>query len=140
METALTDPRKTEINADFHVSTALFSSHFETRLFSKIDEVPEELVKLITDAVDSLSLLDGRFLTTDTNTRYAETSEDEEDYACACGCDAGDYDSYEDEGETYVTGLAVESYAFKDANALHDVVTSTVRDYVSTRKRTVSYV
>lgn len=136
METALKDPRKTEINADFHVSTALFSSRFETRLFSKIDEIPGELVKLITDAVDSATVLDVKYLTTDTATREVE---DADDYPyCACGCDS-DYDPYDD-AETYVTGLAVESYGFKDADTLHDVIASTVREYVGTRKRTVSYI
>lgn len=136
MESALKNHRETKINEDFEVSTALFSARFETRLFSKIDEIPEELVKLITDAVDSATVLDTKYLTTDTATRDVEY---DDDYPyCACGCDS-DYDPYDD-AEKYVTGLAVDSYGFKDANTFHDVIVSTVEAYVKGRKRTVSYV
>ncbi len=136
METALNNHRETKINEDFEVSTALFSARLETRLFSKIDEIPEELVKLITDAVESATVLDAKYLAKDTATRYAE---DDDDYPyCACGCDS-DYDPTED-AETYVTGLAVDSFGFKDANTLHDVIVSVVKEYVSARKRTVSYI
>lgn len=138
MESALTEPRKTDINADFHVSTALFSGRLETRLFSKIDELPEELVKLIREAVDSTTFLDSRFFTTDTAVRVTEDEHD--DYSCGCGCDE-DYDAYEDdEEETYVTGLAVETFAFKDAGTAHDVIVSVVKEYVGKRKRVVSYI
>lgn len=136
MESALTNYRETKINEDFEVSTALFSARLETRLFSKIDEIPEELVKLITDAVESTEVLDVKYFSRDTATRYNE-DEDEDDYRCACGCD-DDYD-YED-AETYTTGLAVDSYGFKDAATLHDVLVSTVQAYINGRKRTVSYV
>lgn len=137
METALKDPRKTEINSDFHVSTALFASRFETRLFSTIDEVPAELVTLITQATDMVKVLDTKCMTTDTNTRYEEGEGDDYPY-CACGCDS-EYDPYED-AETYVTGLSIETYAFKDSNTVHDMLVAVVQEYVNTRKRTVSYV
>lgn len=136
METALKTHRETKINEDFEVSTALFSARLETRLFSKIDELPEELVKLITDAVESATVLDVKYLAKDTATRYVD---DDDDYPyCACGCDS-DYDPAED-AETYVTGVAVDSFGFKDANTLHDVIVSVIEGYVSNRKRTVSYV
>lgn len=138
METALTNYHETTVNEDFEVSTALFSARLETRLFSKIDEVPEELVKIITDAVESLTVLDVKYLTTDTAVRITDDEHDDDDYSCGCGCDE-DYDPYDD-AEKYVTGLAVETYAFKDASKVHDVLVSTVRAYVGARKRTVSYV
>lgn len=135
METALTNYRESKINEDFEVSTALFSARLETRLFSDLDEIPDALVKLITDAVESVTVLDVKHLSTDTATRYVD---DEDDYPyCACGCDS-DYDPSED-AEKYVTGLSVDTYAFKDALMVHDVIASTVREYVSARKRTVSY-
>lgn len=135
MESALKNHRETKINEDFSVSTALFSARLETRLFSKLDEIPEELVKLITDAEASVTTLDVTFVSTDTATRDVEY---DDDYPyCACGCDS-DYDPYDD-AEKYVTGLAVDSFGFKDANTLHDVIVSTVQGYVSARKRTVSY-
>ncbi len=136
MDSALKNHRETKINEDFEVSTALFPARFETRLFSRLDEIPEELVKLITDAVESATVLDSKSLYKDTATRYVE---DDDDYPyCACGCDS-DYDPSED-AEKYVTGLAVDSFGFRDANTLHDVLVSVVKEYVSARKRTVSYV
>lgn len=139
METALTDPKKTEINEDFSVSTALFAARLETRLFSRMTEheVPAELVKLITDAVNACTMLDRKYLATDTGYRYPEESDD--DYTpCDCGCDEG----YEDDSdpETYVSGIYVETYGFADAEDIHDAMVKAVREFVSTRKRTVSYV
>ena len=136
MEQALNNYRVTKINEDFEVSTSLFSARLETRLFSKIDELPAELVKIVNDAVESTMVLDAKYLTTDTAKRVVE---DADDYPyCACGCDS-DYDPYDD-AETYITGLMVESYSFKDAGTLHEVLVSAVQEYVGKRKRTVSYV
>lgn len=138
MESALTDPRKTEINEDFHVSTALFSARLETRLFSKIDEIPAELVKLITDAVNACIMLDRKFLALDTGYRYSDESEDDSEYACDCGCDEG----YEDdsEPESYVSGISVETYGFADSQDIHEAMSKAVSEYITGRKRTVTYV
>lgn len=127
METALTDPRKTEVNEDFRVSTALFAARLETRLFSKIDEVPAELVKLITEAVNACTMLDRKFLGTDTGYRSDETEYD-------------DYDDYEYDPTPYVCGIYVDTYGFADSEDIHEAMVSAVRKFVTSRKRTVSYV
>lgn len=135
METALTDPRKTEVNEDFRVSTALFAAKLETRLFSSMTdhEIPKELVTLITDAVNACTMLDRKYLATDTGYRYDD--EDETDY-CDCGCG----EEYGADPETYVSGIYVETYGFADAEDIHDAMVKAVQTFVSTRKRTVSYV
>lgn len=133
METALTDSRKTEVNEDFRVSTALFAARLETRLFSKLDEIPAELVKLITEAVNACTMLDRKFLNTDTGYRYDD--EDETDY-CDCGCG----EEYGADPEPYVCGIYVDTYGFADAEDIHDAMVSAVRQFVTGKKRTVSYV
>lgn len=119
METALTEPRKTEVNDDFTVSTALFASRLETRVFSSFDEIPGTLVKLITEAVEALTLLDSHYVEDDESERYSE--------------DAGEYVST-------VTGYSVETYAFADARSVHDAVSATIDRFVNTHTRTVRYV
>lgn len=138
METALTDPRKTVVNEDFSVSTALFAARLETRLFCKLEEIPAELVKLITDAVNACTMLDRKYLATDTGYRYEDESEDHDDYSCGCGCDDG-YDD-DPEPETYVSGLYVETYGFADAEDIHEAMSKAVNTFLMGRKRTVSYV
>ncbi len=119
METALTDPRKTEINADFRVSTALFRTRFETRVFSETDYLPATLVKRLTENVEALTLLDTSYTTQDDGERYNEETQD--------------YDEC-------VTGYAVESYGFKDANTVHDVIVATLQGFVRDYTRVVKYV
>ncbi len=119
METALTDPRKTDINSDFSVSTALFRSRMETRVFSSIDEIPSDLAELITDAVNATKVLDTLYVTPDTAYRY-ESDDD-------------------DEGTPYVQGLGIETYAFTDARLIHDVTVDVIKSFVQTHKRAVTY-
>ncbi len=119
METALTDPRKTEINEDFRVSTALFRTHFETRVFSTTDYIPAALVKRLEENVKALTLLDKHFPSEDTGERYDDVSQDYEE------C---------------VTGYAVETYGFSDANATHDVIVATIQGFVRDYTRVVKYV
>lgn len=119
METALKDPRKTEVNSDFRVSTALFPSRFETRIFSETDYIPATLVKRLNDSVKALTFLDVHYVTEDTGERYNDDSEDYED------C---------------VTGYAVETYGFTDANTAHDVIVATLQGFVRDFTRVVKYV
>ena len=138
METALTDPRKTEVNEDFSVSTALFANRLETRLFSRMTdhEIPAELVKLITETVNARTMLDRKFLATDTGYRYPDNDDDYDPYEY----DDDDYEDTSSDPETYVSGIYVDTYGFADAEDIHDAMVKAVREFVSTRKRTVSYV
>lgn len=112
MESALKIYAEKKINEDFEVSTALFATHFETRVFSKIDRIPtvlaEEIKEFVYDTLDKAY---------------------------------GSLDStYDSEGTPNgYNGVAVESYGFKDARTVHDMVTVMVRDYVDTHTRTVLY-
>lgn len=119
METALTDPRKTEVNADFRVSTALFRTHFETRVFSETDYLPAVLIKRLEENVKALTLLDKHYVTKDDGERYNDETEDYEE------C---------------VTGYAVETYGFTDANTVHDVVVATLQGFVKDYTRVIKYV
>jgi len=119
METALTDPRKTDVNTDFHVSTALFRTRFETRVFSETDYLPATLVKRLSENVEALTLLDKHYVTEDSGERYDDTSE---------------------EYEECVTGYAVETYGFSDANTVHDVIVATLQGFVRDYTRVVKYV
>lgn len=119
METALTDPRKTEVNEDFRVSTALFSTRFETRIFSETDYLPGVLVKRLSENIKALPLLDSHYETEETGERYDDNSQEYVD------C---------------VSGYAVETYAFKDANDVHDVIVTTLQGFVRDYKRVVKYV
>lgn len=123
METALKDPRKTEINSDFHVSTALFSSRFETRIFSELDELPTELVNILSRKMSATMTLDIIHVTPETGYHYDDAYADDDDY----------------EGEAYVSGYTVESYGFTDARNVHDAVVEAVKVFVTTHTRTVTY-
>ncbi len=117
MEQALKDPRKTDINADFHVSTALFSSRFETRVFTSSDDVPITLVEALTE--HTYETLEKVFVESDA--RY----------------------SYEDDNDgkpVGYSGIAVESYGFSDADTVHSDVVKIVRQFLATHTRTVTYV
>jgi hypothetical protein len=116
METALTDPRKTEVNADFHVSTALFASRFETRVFTTNDDVPTALVTAIME--QTYETLEKVFASSDA--RYC-------------------YDDDNDGSPVGFTGVAVESYGFSDADTVHSDVVKLVRQFLATHTRTVVY-
>lgn len=121
METALTDPRKTEVNEDFTVSTALFASRLETRIFAETDYFPAILLKRLEENITDLAplLVDSHFVETDNAERYND--------------DTQEYDEC-------VSGYAVESYAFKDARQIHDVVVATIQGFVRDFTRVVKYV
>lgn len=126
METALTDPRKTEVNEDFRVSTALFASKLETRVFTDLDEIPRKLVNIITAHVAELTTLDKTFASTDLDYRYDDDYDEDYD------------DDYEP--EEFVRSVSVESYGFKDANDVHDAVVNAIKLFVGKRKRVVTYI
>lgn len=121
METALTDPRKTEVNGDFSVSTALFRTRFETRIFTETDYLPAVLLKRLEENISDLVslLVDSHYVETDSAERYND--------------DTQQYDEC-------VSGYAVETYAFKDAKAVHDVIVATLQGFVRDFTRVVKYI
>lgn len=121
MESALTNPRKTEINSDFSVSTALFSSRLETRIFAETDYIPATLLKKLEENITELAplLLDSHYVEIDNAERYND--------------DTQEYDEC-------VSGYAVESYAFKDARQIHNVIVATVEGFVRDHTRVVKYI
>jgi hypothetical protein len=128
MDDALTIIEKTQVNEDFRVSTVLFSNRFETRVFCELDELPDGLVKIITYRIASLITHEKTATSVDTGERF-EDDYDEFDE---------DYDDYEP--EEFVSGVAVDSFGFSDANSVHEHVVASVRTFVEGHKRIVSYV
>lgn len=128
MDNALTVIEKTQINEDFRVSTVLFSDRFETRVFSELDELPNDLVKIVTNRLAVLVTLDKIATVTDKGERW------EDDYD---ECD-DEYDDYEP--EEFISAIAVSSFGFSDADKVHADVVESLRTFTVGRKRIVSYI
>lgn len=128
MDNALTVVEKTQVNEDFRVSTVLFHNRFETRVFSELDELPNSLVKIITSQIDVLTTLDNTNVTTDKGYRYDDDYDE---------CDVA-YD--DNEPEEFISGVSIDSFGFMDAGRVHESVVASVRSFVESRKRIVSYI
>jgi hypothetical protein len=103
---------------DFDVQTSLFSYRMATRVFSKTDRIPAEIVGKVKDLINGPDLIDKTFAN-------AEPVWD---------VDADEYSTEE------FTGVEIETYAFQDAGYIHAAVGKIVEDFLNTHTRTVTYV
>lgn len=105
---------------DFDVQTSLFSNRIITAIFSKTDRIPMVIATTIQNRLASCSedLLGVGHPSIDGFYRPS----------------TGDY------SETECAGFSVETYAFQDAEYVHNMISEIVAEFLNTHTRTVTYV